>query len=83
MGTPLIDRGFSARGDDWICTDVLYAWRDRQQIPKWEQFDFKETNASCLGLDIQIGDVEQFRPGEVSIWYTSNSNACEHVDARD
>ena len=61
---------------------VLYAWRDRQPASKWESFDFSEVDASCVGLDIQIGDVTESRAGEVSIWYTTNPNACEDVGDR-
>jgi hypothetical protein len=62
---------------------VLYAWRDRQPAPKWEKFDFREMDASCLGLDIHIGDVVESRSGDVSIWYTTNPSACEDAGDRD
>ena len=62
---------------------VLYAWRDRQPASKWERFDFREKSVSCLGLDVQIGDVVESRSGDVSIWYTTNPNACEDADNRD
>jgi hypothetical protein len=62
---------------------VLYAWRDRQLASKWAKFDFREKNASCLGLNITIGDIGQYHSGDVSIWYSTNSNACEDAGNRD
>lgn len=59
---------------------VLYAWRDRQPTSEWKQFDFSEVDASCLGLDIEIGSVAESRRGEVSIWYTTDTNACEDTE---
>ncbi|WP_157526133.1 hypothetical protein [Halorientalis sp. IM1011] len=56
---------------------VLYAWRDRQPVSKWEKFDFQDKTTSCLGLNVHIGDVSQSRPGDVSILYTTNSDTCK------
>lgn len=61
---------------------VLYAWRDGQPIPKWKTFDFRERDASCLGLDIQIGDTDQANPGNVFIYHT-DPHACEDTRNRD
>ncbi|OYR56990.1 hypothetical protein DJ71_26430 [Halorubrum sp. E3] len=62
---------------------LLYAWRDNQSTSKWEMLDFGEVDASCIGLEIQIGDIEQSRTGDVSIWYTTDPHACENADNRD
>lgn len=55
---------------------VLYAWRDDQPPSEWAEFDFREWDTPCLGLSIQIGDLTGSRPGEVSIWYTTNPERC-------
>jgi hypothetical protein len=60
----------------------LYAWRDEQPTSEWEVFDFNSVDASCLGLNIHVGDIEQSRTGDVSVWYTTNPNACESPDDR-
>ncbi len=62
---------------------VLYTWRDRQPSSQWTKFDFREKNVSCLGLTILIGDVEETQSGDVSILYTTSSNACEGRRDRD
>jgi len=55
---------------------VLYAWRDDQPPSEWAEFDFRERDAPCYGLDIHVGDVTGSRTGDVSIWYTTNSQSC-------
>ncbi|MEZ3163068.1 hypothetical protein ABNG03_01195 [Halorubrum sp. RMP-47] len=61
---------------------LLYAWRDDQPTSEWEAFDFGEVHASCLGLNVHIGGVQRSRTGDVSVWYTTNPNACETTDDR-
>lgn len=62
---------------------VLHAWRDTQPTSEWGTFDFQEVSASCFGLDIQIGDTQQSNPGDVSIWYTTDSDVCEDAANHD
>jgi len=59
---------------------VLYAWRDDQPSSEWAEFDFHELDAPCVGLDVHVGDVTESRTGDVSIWYTTNSQKCSDED---
>ena len=56
---------------------ILYAWRDDQSPSKWSEFDFREQSASCLGLDIRVGDIQDPRSDEVTILHTTNTSVCE------
>lgn len=71
--------GFPAEVGEYL----LYAWRDNQPTSEWEMFDFSEVDTSCVGLDIHVGDTEKSRTGDVSIWHTTDPNACENTDNRN
>jgi hypothetical protein len=60
---------------------VLHAHIDSQPRSEWECFDFAEYDVSCLGILIVIGDLNGARPGDVSIWKTTNPHKCKEERA--
>ena len=51
---------------------VLHVRLDDQPAAKWVRFDFGESDASCLGLHVRIGDFSEDRGDELSIWKGDN-----------
>ncbi|WP_435345051.1 hypothetical protein [Haloarchaeobius sp. HRN-SO-5] len=58
---------------------LLYVWRDGQARSDWQRIDFREHDASCLGITIQIGDPLSDR-GEVSVYSHSNCRVGNETD---
>jgi len=59
---------------------VMYAWRDQQPRSEWEQFDFREHDGSCIGVEIKIGDITGSQPGDVSILFTQDTSNCHNEE---
>ena len=55
---------------------VLHVRLDGTPRSTWEQFEFAEYDASCLGLSVHIGG-EDVDAGSLSIWKTRNPRECE------
>lgn len=58
---------------------VLHVRTDSQPKSGRERLDFGERTASCIGLDIGIGDVNGTSPGDVTIWETNNEHECDGI----
>ncbi len=57
--------------------DVLHVRTDSQPKSDWERLDFGDRNGPCLSLEIGIGDKSGNSPGDVTIWESSSSQACD------
>jgi hypothetical protein len=69
----------SARFEDYPTEpgdSVFHVRTDSRPKSGWERFDFGERTASCVALDIGIGDVNGTSPGDVTIWETNNEHEC-------
>ncbi len=57
---------------------VLHVRLDDQSPSNWKRFEFAETSADCLGLNLRIGDFEDGgSEGELTVWTTEDPGNCE------
>lgn len=56
---------------------VLHARLDGQSRSESKQLEFSDYEASCLGININIGNLSDERAGELSIWKATNPRLCK------